>query len=264
MRAWGMREEIVDRRDDLSAFADRSADTLDRPRPDVADREHARHGGFERRRQGASIVRFGRPPVITKPALSSANSATVEPFCGRIRANEQKDIADRRFGLRVGATISPPDPFEAGSGRAGQGDDFGLRHQLDIRGRGDAIDQVARHAFSEARASDHHSNLGGVGGQKHRALAGGIAPSHENDLLAGAEARFDLRRPVPDPAALETRDIGDRRVAIPGAAGDNDRPGANSIAALEFDRKRPVCARAIERLHGGGNHHIRPKFFAPE
>jgi len=131
MRAWGMREEIVDRRDDLSAFADRAADTLDRPRPDVADREHARHRGFKRRRRGACIV--GWPTAGHHEArLVQRDSATLQPFRGGIRANEEKDIADRRFGLRVGAPISPPDPFEAGSRRAGQGDDFGPRHQLDI------------------------------------------------------------------------------------------------------------------------------------
>ncbi len=108
----------MDRRDDLSAFADRSADTLYRPRPDVADREHATHGGLKRRRKGASIV--GWPAAGHHEArLVQIDSATVQPFRGGIRANEEKDIADRRFGLRVGATISPPDPFEAGSRRAG-------------------------------------------------------------------------------------------------------------------------------------------------
>jgi hypothetical protein len=43
MRTWRMPEEIVNRSHDLSAFADSPADTLDRPGPYVADREHAGH-----------------------------------------------------------------------------------------------------------------------------------------------------------------------------------------------------------------------------
>jgi hypothetical protein len=96
--------------------------------------------------------------------------------------------------------------------------------------------------------------------EKHRALAGRIAAANQNDLFASAKPRLDLRRPVPDPAALEAGDVGDERMAISGAARDHDRPGLNAIAVLQFDDERPIRARAIERLHGDRDHDVGAEF----
>src|SRR5271157_927362 len=131
MWALRMRQEVVNRQHGLSAFTDRPADTLDRPRPDVAHRKHARDRRFKLRGRGAPTG--GWPTAGNHEArLVQCDSATLQPFCGRIRANEEKDIADRGLGLSAGAMVTPPDLLEASSSRAGQGDDFRLRHQLDI------------------------------------------------------------------------------------------------------------------------------------
>ena len=99
-----------------------------------------------------------------------------------------------------------------------------------------------------------------MGGKKHRALAGRIAAADQNDLFACAQARLDLRRPVPDPATLEARDVGDRRTPVSCAARDHDRPGLNAIAAVKFEDERAIFARAIQRPDPDGNHHVGAEF----
>jgi hypothetical protein len=99
-----------------------------------------------------------------------------------------------------------------------------------------------------------------VAGKKHCALTSRVAATDQNDLFAGAQARFDLRRPIPDAAPLEPRDIGNRRVAITRAAGDHNRARLNALAALRLQRERAVDACAVERLDGDRNHHIGAEF----
>ena len=201
-----------------------------------------------------------RTPVVTKPALSSV---TPHPCSHSVAGSAPTN----RKTLRIGASVSRParrsrhrTPSRLPPAAPLQGDDLGLGHEFDVRRSGDAIDQVARHAFGQARSSDHHAHLGGVGGKEHRALTGRIAAADQNDLFAGAQARFDLRRPVPDPATLEPGDIGDRRMTIARAAGDDDRPSLKAIAALDLQHERAVSARAVERLDGDRNHDVGAKF----
>ena len=160
-------------------------------------------------------------------------------------------MADRGLGLDPCAQVALPHSLEAALGRPLERDDLRFRHQFDVRRRRDPVDQIARHALGEARAPHQHAHLRNVGGQKDGALPGGIAAADDNDLLAGAQARLDRRRPVPDAPAFEARDIGDRRAAIAGAAGHDDRSRLDAVAAFRFERQGAVGARAIEGIHGG-------------
>ena len=178
-------------------------------------------------------------PVITKPALSSA---TPQPCSHSVAGSAPTN----RKTLRIGASDSRPArrsrqrtfsrPPPAAPSRATISVSV-ISSMFEVAR--DAIDQVARHAFGEARSSDHHPHLRGVSGKKHRALAGRIAAADQNDLFAGAQARLDLRRPVPDPATLEAGDVGDRRMAISCAARDHDRPGPNAISAVQLRGRTP-------------------------
>src|ERR1700691_806008 len=247
----------MDRGHYLGAFANRAADPFDRARPHVADREHARHGRFKRRR--------GRGPIArSNPGDHEARfierHAAWQPLSRGIGADEQKNVADRSFGLFTGATISPPHALEIGAGRAAERNELSLSHELDVRGRGNAIDQVARHAFGEARPSDHHAHLGRVRGQKHRALTGRIAAANQSDLFARAQPGLDLRGPVPDSAPLKPGYVGDRRMAISSAAGDHDGPRLNALAVLRLQDEGSLVARAVEGLDGDRYHDVRAEF----
>src|SRR4029077_13716050 len=84
--------------------------------------------------------------------------------------------------------------------------------------------------------------------------------AYENDLFAGAESRFDRRGPVPNPAALEASDIGDNRMPVSCAAGDDNRASLNAFAAIRFEDERAVGARAAERLDGDRDHDVGAEF----
>ena len=105
----------MDRRDHLGALADRPADPLDRAGAHVADREHAGHGGFQRRQAGRRSRQ--RAPVTTKPALSTSTPQPLQPVGRRIGADEQEDVADRRLGLLAGRAVAPAHPLEAAARR---------------------------------------------------------------------------------------------------------------------------------------------------
>ena len=91
-----------------------------------------------------------RGPGGHEACLIQRHAATLQPFGGRIRADEQKYVADRRLGFLAGPPIAPADPLQHRAGRPVEGDDLGLCHQFDVRSGRDAIDEIARHAFGQA------------------------------------------------------------------------------------------------------------------
>src|SRR5205085_346966 len=98
-------------------------------------------------------------------AAVERDAAAVEPAGGGIGADEQKEIADvGDVFFRRKATL-PAHALE----RLGalDGDDLGVEHQLDVRRRLDALDQIARHADAEAAAADHHGDLARMARQEH-------------------------------------------------------------------------------------------------
>src|SRR4029077_18663451 len=77
----GIAEIAVQRGNHLGAFADRTANPLDRPRTHVADGKHARHRGFERRGDARFAVLVWRPRHHKAGAVEH-NPATLEPASG--------------------------------------------------------------------------------------------------------------------------------------------------------------------------------------
>ena len=82
--------------------------------------------------------------------------------------------------------------------------------------------------------------------RKHRALTGRVAAADHNDLFAGAQPSLDLRRPVPDSAPLKPGYVGDRRMTIASAAGDDHGARLNALAVvrLRLRRRSRVSNRA--------------------
>ena len=247
-------EKAVDRRHHLRALADRAADPLDRAGAHVADREHAGHGGFQRGDRPAAI-RFALRAGQHEAAAIERDAAAVEPAGRGIGADEQEQVADveAMFFGRAGCASARA---RGGVLSAVEPDDLGLGHQLDVRRRLDALDQIARHAGAEAAAADHHVHLARVAREKHRGLAGRIAAADQRDLLAGAQPRLDRRGPVPDAAAFEAVEIFDRRPAVARAAGDHDRLRAQRLAASvrrARRRRRAASSRATWHRPGSGS-----------
>ncbi len=100
---------------------------------------------------------------------------------------------------------------------------------FDVRPRGDALDQIARHARIDAGAANDQPDPGDLAGQIHRRLARGIARADQRHVLARAQPSLQRRGPVVDAGALEGRETLDIETAITGAAGDNDCAGGDAL-----------------------------------
>src|ERR1700730_15841444 len=84
--------------------------------------------------------------------LGVQNDPTVlEPGRRRIRADEEKDVADRFLRLRAGHIIAPTYALQLFFRTPIQGDNFRLGQYFDYVGRLDAVDEILRHALGETR-----------------------------------------------------------------------------------------------------------------
>src|SRR5438132_12147465 len=86
-------KKTVQRGYHLCALPDRAAHALDRSRAHIADGEHARHRGFQRRHR-PSLILFGLRARHYEAAAIERDAATIEPAGGRTGAREQEPIAD--------------------------------------------------------------------------------------------------------------------------------------------------------------------------
>src|SRR5262249_50794621 len=118
--------------------------------------------------------------------------------------------------------------------------DFSAGDQLDVRLRGDAIDEIARHARRQARAAHQQPDLTHLARQVYRGLTGGVARAHERDLLPGAELPLDRRGPVVNTRALEDGEILGFESPISGPTGDDHRTRAHALLAAEPDDEATV------------------------
>src|ERR1700704_6760501 len=99
-------EKSMPRPHPLRALADGAADAFHRSRAHIADGEHARHGGFQRRHR-ASLILFGLRASHHETSAVDRDAAAVEPAGGGISADEQEQIADVSGTLFTGQTAAP-------------------------------------------------------------------------------------------------------------------------------------------------------------
>ena|SRR5215469_10538637 len=68
--------------------------------------------------------------------------------------------------------------------------DFSLRHHFYILKRGDAVDEITRHALRQVGTADEQPDLRDFTGQIHHRLTRGVAAADERHLLTLAEPRL--------------------------------------------------------------------------
>src|SRR5436309_3324420 len=178
--------------------------------------------------------------------------ASFEPARVRVGARHQEQVADRPRLRPSGVELAPSDPLEA----AGPLErvDLRARSQHDVRAVFDSLNEVARHAVREPRASYQHVNFGRALREKNRRLSGRVSASDDGDLLSFAELRLDVGRAVHDPGALEARELRQGRFPVPRATGDDHGSRWHGLAGRE--PYRVGLRRAVEADGAAGDGHI--------
>src|ERR1700730_5036170 len=108
--------------------------------------------------------------------LGVQNDPTVlEPGRRRIRADEEKDVADRLLRLRAGHIIAPTYALQLFFRTPVQGDNFRLGQYFDYVGRLDAVDEILRHALGETWPAHQYPNFCSEAAQEDGGLARRVA-----------------------------------------------------------------------------------------
>src|SRR6266567_1898045 len=145
-------------------------------------------------------------------------------------------MADRALHFFTGSVRATADRLENAVLPLERGD-HRLSQDLDVRPRGNALDQIARHARIETGTTNNQPDLRDLAGQINSCLAGGIARAYQRHFLPRAQPSLKRRCPIVDARALESCEIFDIESAIPCAAGDDDRAGAGLLLVGEGNQK---------------------------
>ena len=142
----------------------------------------------------------------------------------------------------AGPVVAPPDPFDMPV--SFQGDDLCACAQ-DNRGVVlDAANEIARHRVCQPVAADQYLHASGGLREKHRRLTGGVATADDDDLLAHAQLRLHLRRAVVHARAFELREVIERRLAVLGAGGDDQRARRDARPVVHLHGvRRPIAGQ---------------------
>ena len=109
---------------------------------------------------------------------------------------------------------------------------------VDVRPGGELVDEVARHALLERLAPAEDRHAAGVAGEEQRGLAGRVPGADDVDVEAVRVRRLAARRAVEDPLPGELVEAVDVELSPRDAAGEDDRPRAQDVAAVEMDLAR--------------------------
>src|SRR5712691_10702655 len=165
-----VREGDVELRYHGGPLAYRTANPLDGPRSHIADGEHAQEVRLQWQWPLLVIVRSRQNESL----CVQSDPAAAQPLRRRIRAYEEKDIADRQLRLFTGGHAPPAYTLQMRSRRAAQRDELRPRQHFDLGGGRDAVDEVARHGRGEPVPTQQDRHAPGVSRQEHRGLAGRI------------------------------------------------------------------------------------------
>ena len=121
---------------------------------------------------------------------------------------------------------------------AGEAGDRGALVDLDPRVGVDPVDEVRAHGRGQ-RSSDGDAHRGGVLGEEHGGLPGGVATTDDEHRDPGARPGFELRGGVVDARHLVPVEIGDGELAVVGAGGGDDRAPGHLRAVGEGERVVP-------------------------
>ncbi|CAG9211811.1 hypothetical protein BVI2075_530049 [Burkholderia vietnamiensis] len=221
------------------AFADCRRDALDRPGPDVARRERARHAGleivgtaferpppFERR----TVVQIGAGDEIA--AGIADDGGVLRPF-GIRRAADADEQARGRHAFGWAVVRADSDRIEPAV--AVQCVDRRPVAHRDVRRALDPVDQIARQRVGERCAAHEHRDLARMAREIHRGLAGRIAAADDEHVFTGAHRRLARSGAVKQPGVEKRGLLRQPEAAVFDAGRADVRAGDEHRAIGEID-----------------------------
>ena len=134
-------------------------------------------------------------------------------------------------------TVSPLSPVRtsiaSSASLAVRGHDLAPEAHVDVRASRELVDQVPRHALLEALAAVEDRDAARVGREEHRRLPGRVAGADDVDVEPVHVRRLAAGGAVEDALADEPVEAVDRELPPRDAAGEDDRPRAQHVAAVE-------------------------------
>ena len=117
---------------------------------------------------------------------------------------------------------------------AAGGHDLRPRKHRDVRPGSELVDQIARHALLEAVAAAEDGHALCVVGEEDRRLARGVAGPDDLDVEAMGVRRLAPAAAVGDALARQPVEALDREPPPGHAAGKDDRPSSQNVAAVQM------------------------------
>ena len=144
---------------------------------------------------------------------------------------------------------------------------FGAEQGVNVRPRRELVDEITRSALlvPVAAAQDRHGAC--VGGEEERRLPCRVARTDDVNVLAVCVGRFAARRAVRDALPGKAVETGDRQVPPGDPAGEDERPRAENVSAVQmrvapFNTQRADLASEVslgrEPVQPGGVTAARP------
>ena len=131
------------------------------------------------------------------------------------------------------ARVADVDRLERGV--AVRGHHLGAQQHADVRPGRELVDEVAGHALLEPLAAVEDGHAPRMGGEEQGRLPGRVAGADDVDVEAVAVRCLAARRAVEDALAGEAVEALDREAPPRDAAGEDDRPRPQDVAAVEVD-----------------------------
>ncbi len=114
-----------------------------------------------------------------------------------------------------------------------RGGHLGPEPDVDVRPRGELVDEVAGHALLQRLPAIEDGHAPCMGGEEHRRLAGRVPGPEDVHVKAVGVGGLAARRAVEEPLAHEAVEALDRELAPGDPAGEDDRPRPQDVAAVE-------------------------------
>jgi hypothetical protein len=154
-------------------------------------------------------------PVAVQPALDAGGQ--------RLSADQHVYRVDPQLAL---VAIAVGDGHGLKPGLAAGRDNAGACQDRDLRVRGDAVDEVARHARLQRVGTDDHRDRAGICREVQRCLPRRVRAADERHILLAMVGGLTRGRAVGDAAADELLDPRHVEAAVCDAGGDQAAPRA--------------------------------------
>ena len=130
---------------------------------------------------------------------------------------------------------------------------LGPEHHADVRAGGKLVDEVARHALVESVATAEDRHAARVRGEEQRRLPCRVARADDMDVQTVGVRCLAAGCAVRDALPDQPVEALDRQMAPRDAAGEDDRPGLQDVAAVEVHLAR----RSVDPRDRAGDENLR-------